>query len=298
MGREGTRARVRRLVGGVLLTLLWCGCPSVASPQSPLPVWQVTPERISQGGVATLTLASAAPVRSATLRLGGRALLLVRGADGRLVTWLGVDLEQPTGIWEFPVEAVLSSGESFSRAIRLLVDAGQYPVQRLTVPRVFTEPDPATLERIAREKAALDRLWEDWTPERLWRGAFQPPVGGPGAGFGVRRIINGEPRAPHTGQDYGAAAGTAVLAANAGRVAVEADQFFSGKSLILDHGQGLYTMYFHLSEFLAAPGQLVGKGQEIARVGSTGRVTGPHLHWGARLNGARINPEGLLHLTE
>ncbi len=285
------------MVGSLLLALL-CSWPSLAAAEAPRLVWRVVPDRIVQGGLAIITLESSVPVRRATVQLAGRTLPLDQRIDGRLVGWVGADLEQQPGVWELPVEAVLSTGEAFTRTIQLPIEAGQYPVQQLTVPRAFTEPDPATLDRIAREKAALDRLWEGWTPERLWRGAFQSPVNGSGTGFGVRRIINGEPRAPHTGEDYRAAAGTPVVAANAGRVAFEGDQFFSGKSLILDHGQGLYTMYFHLSAFLARPGQLVAKGEAIGRVGSTGRVTGPHLHWGARLNGARINPEDLLHVDE
>ncbi|MBI2457957.1 MAG: M23 family metallopeptidase, partial [candidate division NC10 bacterium] len=105
---------------------------------------------------------------------------------------------------------------------------------------------------------------------------------------------NGEPRSPHTGADFAAPPGAPVLAANAGIVALAADHFFAGRSVILDHGLGLYTMYFHLQESLVQPGQRVERGQAIARVGSTGRATGPHLHWGARLYGARIDPQELL----
>jgi len=151
---------------------------------------------------------------------------------------------------------------------------------------------------VAREKAGMDRLWEEWTPDRFWRAPFRLPLEGApqGTGFGRRRVINGEPRAPHTGEDFSAPAGAPVLAANAGRVVLAGEQFFSGKSLVLDHGQGLYTMYFHLETILVGPGQRVASGDVVARVGSTGRVTGPHLHWGARLNGARIDPEELLRL--
>ncbi len=280
-----------------VLLLVLVGFPYASASQPPLVVCRFSPERVVQGGIAALILQSEVPIERASVQIGGRDIPLQRSRDGRLIAWVGVDLDQPTGVWEFPVAAFGAGGQS-SAAVRLIVESGGYPVQRLAVPRTFTELDPATLARVDQEKAVLDRLWEVWTPERVWRGGFQAPVSGAGKGFGVRRIINGEPRAPHTGQDYAAAAGTQVVAAKTGRVALEADQFFSGKSLILDHGQGLYTMYFHLADFIASPGQLVAKGEPIARVGSTGRATGPHLHWGARLNGARINPEALLHLAE
>jgi murein DD-endopeptidase MepM/ murein hydrolase activator NlpD len=178
-------------------------------------------------------------------------------------------------------------------------DPSRYPVQRLSVPRAFVELDAATLERVNREKAALDRLWEAARPERLWNGSFRVPLddAGPGWGFGVRRIINGEPRSPHTGTDFTASPGTPVLAANAGVVSLVEDHFFAGTSVVLDHGLGLYTMYFHLQESLVREGQRVDRGEAIARVGSTGRATGPHLHWGARLHGARIDPVALLQIS-
>jgi murein DD-endopeptidase MepM/ murein hydrolase activator NlpD len=179
-------------------------------------------------------------------------------------------------------------------ALRVL-DA-HFPVQRLTVPRPFVDLDAATLERVGREKAALDRLWDTLTPERLWGGPFRHPLNGAGAGsgFGERRIINGEPRSPHTGADFSASAGTPVLAPDAAMVALVGDHFFAGTSVVLDHGFGLYTMYFHLQESLVQPGGRVERGQIIGRVGSSGRATGPHLHWGARLHGARIDPRELM----
>ena len=117
------------------------------------------------------------------------------------------------------------------------------------------------------------------------------------AGFGLKRIINDEPRAPHTGADFSAPAGAPVLAVNAGTVVLAEEHFFAGNSLVLDHGEGLFTMYFHLQESVVRPGQRVRAGEMLGRVGSTGRATGPHLHWGARLFGARIDPEELLRIA-
>jgi murein DD-endopeptidase MepM/ murein hydrolase activator NlpD len=114
--------------------------------------------------------------------------------------------------------------------------------------------------------------------------------------FGRRRIINGEPRNPHTGEDIAAPEGAPVVASNSGVVRLIADHFFSGHSVFIDHGDGLYTMYFHLSKALVVPSQRVRKGEMIGLVGASGRATGPHLHWGARLNGARVNPLALTRL--
>jgi len=112
--------------------------------------------------------------------------------------------------------------------------------------------------------------------------------------FGFRRIINGTPRAPHSGTDLSAPTGTEVVAANHGRVVLVGNFFFAGGSVVIDHGGGLFTMYFHLSEFKVEEGATVKSGELIALSGSSGRVTGPHLHWGARLANARIDPLELL----
>jgi murein DD-endopeptidase MepM/ murein hydrolase activator NlpD len=159
--------------------------------------------------------------------------------------------------------------------------------------------DVATLKRVEEESQRLRTLYATITPERLWRGRFIKPAAVPdaGEGFGARRIINGQPRAPHAGVDYVADPGTPVVAANAGRVVLVADYFFPGRLVVIDHGLGLYTLYFHLDRAEAAEGEAVERGQIIGRVGATGRATGPHLHFGAHLRQARVDPGALLQLT-
>jgi murein DD-endopeptidase MepM/ murein hydrolase activator NlpD len=260
---------------------------------------RLVPPQVKQGGVAALEMVGASPGDRLRVRVGNREIPATALPPGRpAVLWIGVDLEQPAGLLDLQVEEISGTGMPRKAAASLRVLDAAYPVQRLTVPRAFTELDPSTLERVNREKAVLDRIFGAWTPQRLWHGRFRLPIDGEvrAAGFGLRRIINGEPRAPHTGADFAAPAGAPVLSANAGTVALAEDHFFAGKSLVLDHGQGLYTMYFHLQTLLVVPGQRVERGDVVAHVGSTGRVTGPHLHWGARLNGARINPEELLRI--
>ena len=260
------------------------------------PSVRLQPERVRQGGVATLALEAPGSVR---VLLGSRELPLQRSAgEPRALAWIGVDLEEPPGPLALRVE---QAGDGLAAvALRTLtVLDGRFPVQRLTLPRAFTDLDPATLERTARERTALERLWAAVTPARAWQGPFRLPLdaGAAPQGFGLRRVINGEPRSPHTGVDFSASEGTAVLAANAGTVVLSEEQFFGGQSIVVDHGLGLYTMYFHLRERLAEAGARVTRGERIGRVGQTGRATGPHLHWGARLLGARIDPSQLLRLA-
>jgi murein DD-endopeptidase MepM/ murein hydrolase activator NlpD len=158
--------------------------------------------------------------------------------------------------------------------------------------------DPETERRAVSEGERLRTLYRTITPERLWRGRWTRPVAGPepGTGFGSRRVINGQPRAPHTGIDFAAPKGTPVVAVNSGRVALLGDFFFPGRFVALDHGLGLYTLYFHLDTVSVTDGERVERGQTIGTVGSTGRATGPHLHFGAQAGPARIDPAALLGL--
>jgi murein DD-endopeptidase MepM/ murein hydrolase activator NlpD len=159
--------------------------------------------------------------------------------------------------------------------------------------------DRETERRALAEGERLRTLYRTLTPERLWRGRFTRPVAGegPGTGFGSRRIINGQPRAPHGGLDYAAARGTPVVASNSGRVALVADYFFPGRLVVVDHGLGLYTLYFHLDSISVTDGERVERGQPIGALGATGRATGPHLHFGVQVGAARVDPAALLRLS-
>jgi murein DD-endopeptidase MepM/ murein hydrolase activator NlpD len=277
----------------------WLDPPLQAGAASPLTL-RVAPEEVKEGGVTVLSIESPTPFRALRIHMGSREIH-PPPSDGRshIRLLVGIDLEQSPGPVLVRAEAVDGSGRPLTGQRTVQILDAHFPVQRLTVPRPFVELDPATLERVHHEKATLDRLWEVVTPAQLWNGPFRAPLVEAGLpyGFGVRRIINGEARAPHTGTDFAAATGTPVHAANGAVVALVADHFFAGTSVFLDHGLGLYTMYFHLQESLVQPGQRVEPGQIIARVGSTGRATGPHLHWGARLDGARIDPRALLRIS-
>jgi len=151
------------------------------------------------------------------------------------------------------------------------------------------------LERIREESERLRRIFASVTPERLWRGAFVAPVpGSPSSSFGSRSVLNGQPRSPHSGADFHAPTGTPVKAPNAGKVALAADLYYSGNTVIIDHGFGLYSLFGHLSGFMAKEGEEVPGRKVIGYVGATGRSTGPHLHWAVRLSATRVDPLSLI----
>ncbi len=217
--------------------------------------------------------------------MGGEEWVPIAGA-----CWYAIDLLTPPG----PLE--LSRRREGGRE-KAVVTVGKYPyeTQSLQVDDRQVHLSPADLARSERESAAVGKLWG-----RRGEPRFALPLGAPlarlpeSARFGARRVFNGETRSPHSGADYKAATGTPVMAVADATVALAADHFFSGGSVFLDHGDGLFSMYFHLSKIDVKAGAEVRRGQKIGEVGSTGRATGPHLHFGLRWRGARIDPTLLL----
>ncbi|MET0851898.1 MAG: M23 family metallopeptidase [Candidatus Rokuibacteriota bacterium] len=267
--------------------------PAIAA-SPPLDV-RIAPSALRQGDVALVSVGGASGAREVTGRLGERALHFFPRGDGHMAI-VGIDLETAPGRTPWRIEIVDGAGASRAATGELAVRARQFPVQRLTLPRQQVDLDPETLRRAEAEAARLAALYDTLTPERLWRGPFARPVGGEseGHGFGARRIINGQPRRPHSGLDYTASRGTPVLAANRGRVALAGDFFFPGHLVVLDHGLGLYTLYMHLDRVDAVEGALVDRGETLGTVGATGRATGPHLHFAAQVGRARVDPQSLL----
>ncbi len=193
---------------------------------------------------------------------------------------------------------VVAERDRDGRRERLRIGLAEYPysVQRLTIKdRSRVDLSPENLARVARENALIGRLWA-----RQGEPRSSLPLGAPleemldGGRFGAKRIINGEPRSPHTGADYAVPQGTPVLAVDDAVVALTGEFFFSGNAVFLDHGNGLISMYFHLHEVFVEQGEEVSRGRLIGTVGSTGRSTGPHLHFGIRWQGARVDPALLL----
>lgn len=205
--------------------------------------------------------------------------------------WYAVDLLAPAGMLEL---GRWSDGVLETRRIR--VADYPYPVQHIELAddsQVALSAED--LARVGRENAQIGLLWARRNAPRF-RLPLTPPLEQlpEGGRFGARRFFNGQPRSPHSGADYAAGAGTSVLAVADGEVALTGDFFFPGRSVFLDHGDGLVTMYFHLSRIDVEDGAQVERGQTIGSVGQTGRATGPHLHFAARWRGARVDPALLL----
>lgn len=269
--------------------------PAVAASEAVRVTFHPAQLRVGEvGWVHVGGVAESAAIEGA---VAGQPLTFFPYADGHAAI-VGLDLETKAGAQPWRI-AVIDSGRE-PRALRgsVKVGARQFAVQRLTLPTAMVDLDPETERRAVDESARLRTLYRTITPERLWRGRFTRPVAGtePGTGFGSRRIINGKPRMPHSGIDYAAPTGTPVVAANTGRVALVGDFFFPGRLVVLDHGLGLYTLYFHLHAVDVAEGAMVDRGQPVGTVGMTGRSTGPHLHFGAQVGTARIDPAALLAL--
>jgi murein DD-endopeptidase MepM/ murein hydrolase activator NlpD len=288
-----TRAPVFLAVALALLLIDPLSAPQAAD--RPSVVWH--PAKLRPGDVAWVLVRGVADGATIEGSLGTRSLLFFPYAGGQAAV-VGIDLETKPGphAWEL---AILEPGREPRRLSgKLTLAHRDFVVQRLTLPNNMVDLDPETERRAVSEGEQLRTLYRTITPERLWRGRWTRPVAGqePGTGFGSRRVINGQPRAPHTGIDFAAPRGTPVVAANSGRVALLGDFFFPGRLVALDHGLGLYTLYFHLDTVAVTDGERVERGQVIGTVGSTGRSTGPHLHFGAQAGPARVDPAGLLGL--
>ena len=259
---------------------------------------EASPARPKQGDIVRVTVRASGPLSSAALSDGTRRIDLEAGADGRTFRALvGIDFESAVGPRTLEIEARDASGSPIHASRRLEVVSGKFPTQKLKVDPAYVEPPEAELARIARDREEVTRVWAAPDAARLFGGPFRMPVTSDGPGrFGVRRVFNGKPRSSHDGVDLPAPQGAPVVAPAPARVALAGDLYFSGGTVILDHGRGLFTTYFHLSAIDVKTGEAVTTGQRVGSVGATGRATGPHLHWGAKLHRARVNPLDLLQL--
>jgi murein DD-endopeptidase MepM/ murein hydrolase activator NlpD len=210
--------------------------------------------------------------------------------------FLGADLTANPGHYKVVVKMPGSDAE---KQLDVEIREKDYGVRRLTLPRNMVDLDAETLQRVKKESRRMETLWEAPSSVPLWSGSFLRPISGEVAGpFGQRSIINEQPRSPHSGIDLKGEMGTPIRAINHGQVVLTEDHFFTGLTVVIDHGGGIQSMYFHLARIAVQRGDRVAKGHIIGLVGSTGRATGPHLHWGIRMNGDRIDPLRLLALSQ
>ena len=223
---------------------------------------------------------------------GKERLLFYPAGTSSFAALVGADVEAKPGMSKILLKAKSQSGAEHRGELWLTVKAKSFRTESFNVPPSFDKMTPEALVEIRREQAEFKQAFESSAPERLWDGPFIRPVphDASASSFGSRRVINGARRAPHSGTDLSAPEGTEVVAANHGRVALFGNFFFAGGSVVLDHGGGLFTMYFHLSEIRVDKDASVRRGDILGLSGATGRVTGAHLHWGARLADARVEP--------
>ncbi|HQQ72053.1 MAG TPA: peptidoglycan DD-metalloendopeptidase family protein, partial [Alicycliphilus sp.] len=237
-------------------------------------------------GVARLPLGPA-PERPQVL--AGDISVLVLGDSSAWTAIVGIPLSAPVGQAQIPVQG---QGNAPARHIAYRVAAKRYSEQRLKVAPRTVDLSPQDQARYERERQHQQQVMATFsTPPRAEDLAMHQPVPGRrSSSFGLRRVFNGQARNPHSGMDIAAATGTPVVAPMAGRVIDVGDYFFNGGTVWLDHGGGLLSMYCHLSGVDCQPGEPIAAGQAFCRVGATGRVTGPHLHWGVMLNRTMVDP--------
>jgi len=219
-----------------------------------------------------------------TVTVDGRAIRV--SPEGQFLLGLGRDTAG-----DITVTIAAPDGVTVDRI--LSVPARDYDIQRINgLPKKQVTPDPETMERIGRESGLIKAVRRNDGETAYFANGFQWPVTGPISGvFGSQRILNGKPRNPHNGTDIAAPEGSPIVAIADGLAAlVEDDLFYTGKTVMLDHGYGLTSVYAHMSDILVTDGQFVAKGTPIGKVGKTGRVTGPHLHWGVTLFSTHLDP--------
>jgi murein DD-endopeptidase MepM/ murein hydrolase activator NlpD len=274
------------LIIGVILS-----SAGIAAAQDPAPVPLVTlsPKKAGPGDILVITIKNTRGPVEGTFN---KKRIHFNVSKRSFKAVVGIDLNSEPGT--YPLEMMINGNKLLKD---ITIKKKKYPLQRLTLPEDMVVLTPENEARVEREQKKMAILWPV-DSLRIWTGNFIDPLPGKETGtvFGTRRIINSIPKNSHTGVDITADEGDPVRAPNDGVVVLVDDQFYSGKSVVLDHGQGIYTMFFHLSKINIKYGQAVMKGDVIALVGSTGRSTGAHLHWGARIQGARVDPLALIRL--
>jgi murein DD-endopeptidase MepM/ murein hydrolase activator NlpD len=273
----------------------------------------VKPAKVDCGGGIELRVSAATPAQGTLLVAEIRSPDTLSGIAGKFTdrdisfwqptganipkgahVWralLGVDLEQAAGDYKLTVTGKSADGVALTCEAPIAIRVGKFPTERLKVAPNFVEPNPEQAAKAAEDQKKLRALYATVTPEKLWTGPFRIPLDGvkTGGNFGKRRILNGKSNSPHSGVDLPSPTGTPVHAAQSGRIVLAEELYFAGNTVIIDHGFGIYTLYGHFSEIDAKVGDEVKVGDVIGKVGATGRVTGPHLHWGLEVDRARVN---------
>jgi murein DD-endopeptidase MepM/ murein hydrolase activator NlpD len=275
--------------------IFFSGCAEIKTGEPPPQA--LMPPTVYQGSTAFLILNDDAAAEAAAYKDNTTIRFYRDNATAPLRALLGTDLDEPTGSKELLVTIVAKDGVRRQQRIAYTVLKREFSTQYLKLPGARGVPGQQKDERFEREKETVENIFARTVQEKLWRGFFIRPIAGEiTTDFGARRFINGVQKNNHTGIDIKAPAGTPIAASSDGRVLYTGRFSLSGNSVFIDHGTGICTMYFHLASFAVQSGQKVKKGDIIGTVGSTGRSTGPHLHWGVRVNNKRVDPLSLVAL--
>jgi len=287
-----------RAAAFLALAALWPALASHAADAAIRP--SLSARAFEPGEIVRVEVGTAASVAALKGRFLGAELAFVPGPppeDGRKSwsAWAVIPLDAQGGTGTYRLTAKQADGSTIAFDGDVAIAAKAFPEQRLTVESKYVNPSKSAAARADRERQKLGAIYARRTPLPPPAAPFVRPVPGePTSEFGLKRIFNGEPRSPHPGLDLRAPSGTPVLCAGPGTVALAADLYYSGNTVVVDHGGGLFTVYAHLSVLEAKEGARVEAGETIGLSGATGRVTGPHLHWGARVGDAIFDPRGLL----
>ncbi len=249
---------------------------------------------VQPGEVVLLTASTAAPIEALHARAFNRDLPTFRLDSTTWQAVLGIDLNIAPGSYPVSFDAVLDRHQ-VDTTVTLAVRSRVFATRTLRVDDAFVNPAAPIVRRIISEAAELARVWEQSAQSRLWSDAFVRPVPGRATSiFGTRSIFNGQARQPHGGTDFLSPTGTPIQAPNSGRVVVARELYFTGNTVVIDHGLGMFSLLAHLSVIDVHAGDSVTAGQIVGQVGATGRVTGPHLHWAVRIGNARVDPLAVL----
>jgi murein DD-endopeptidase MepM/ murein hydrolase activator NlpD len=282
-----------------LSLLVFVGMPGLAAPAKSLThagdvKWQ--PPKIVNGSPVLFQLSAPVRVQSISATWFGHQLNFFRSGN----SWYalaGVPVETVPGTYELRLTETFVGGKTLAVTRKVKVASAIYPKITVKVAKQYTEPNPEQLRDINTDKELKQKVFATETPQRMWAGPFAAPVTAAISDvFGTARVFNQEVQSRHLGLDYGVPAGTPVHAVNRGTVILARPLYFEGSCVVIDHGQGLFSLYLHLSDFKVKEGDQVETGQEIGLSGGSGRATGPHLHLAIRWQGVYLNPALLLEL--
>jgi len=288
--------------GAALLILLVCVfylMPVTARAATIRVTWN--PTKVTRGAVVPIRVLSPVSFFAAEAATGKDRFPLIQKSDEEYVALVGINLglKDPSLPVDFTLFPVRGGAPYRIRAdLKIQEYKGTPRVQNLSLPTGMVDFSEERLQEIRRDSRTLGETLATRSRERFWNEGFLMPVIGPiTTRFGIRRVLNGKRRSPHSGVDIAAKKGTPIKVSNGGRVLLADELYLSGKIVVVDHGWGVSTNYAHLNRITVSEGQLVERGQMIGTVGTTGRSTGPHLHFGAFIRGVKVDPLQLIEVT-